>query len=308
MLVFDYRCQLLTEFKFRYHKDRTYTDGKVRDMIIEKDTFINNLDENEVFRLHDAYGRCYQARLLSSFADYTLIPHLFRFRHPHLLRCLGINNTDNLPAESVSGLRTGLLINQVKQIDIKESPDEVVVLFEHLSALTLRQFSLQTITLITKEISELYESFFDQIQAALVDFADLSGVGLWHGDMSPDNIMITGQKQAILIDFDKSKIFLPGYNSFIAEHDCNKKTIRLSGTPGYTSKLALKEQGALDCGKQYSFNFIHNADRESLGRSFVAALLKKPGSTLTAADIKSVLSQVQPGFAYKLLSALCAGV
>ncbi|MDD2427221.1 MAG: hypothetical protein PHV73_03905, partial [Eubacteriales bacterium] len=75
-----------------------------------------------------------------------------------------------------------------------------------------------------------------------------------------------------------------------------------------SSKSALREQAGLTDSRQKSSDFVHSADRESLGRCFVSAIIKKPGSTLTAADFKSVLSQVQPGFAYKLLSALCAGV
>ena len=276
-------------------------------MIIEKQAKVNIIRESKIDILHDAYGRCYQSKALSSFRDYTLLPHLYRYRSPHLLRCLGLNNTDNPDVESLCDLRTGILINQMDQIDLKESPAEVVVLFEHLSGLTLRQFSIRTITAITKEISQLYEKFFDQILTALEDFAKLSGVGLWHGDISPDNIMITDRENAVLIDFDKSRTFLPGYSHVLTDDSCNK-TISLSGTPGYTSKLALEEQAELSSSGQKSPDFVHGADRESLGRSFVAALIKKPGSTLTAADIKSVLAQVQPGFAYKLLSALCANV
>lgn len=277
-------------------------------MLVDSQTILNKVKKNELHLLHDEYGRCYQAKVLSSFVDYTLIPYLFRYRSPHLLRCLGLNNTDNLDAATLCDLRTGLLLNQIEQIDIKEHPAEVVVLFEYLSAVTLRQFSLQAVAAITKEISQLYEKFFDQILSTLGDFAELSGVGLWHGDISPDNIMITGKEHAVLIDFDKSRVFLPGYASIEAEDDYSKKTISLSGTPGYTSKLALKEQAMIGNCELNSSDFVHSTDRESLGRSFVAALIKKPGCSLTAADIKSVLSQVQPGFAYKLLSALCAGV
>ena len=276
-------------------------------MLVERQTEVNSIRESNINLLHDVYGRSYQAKALSSFTDYTLLPHLYRYRGRHLLRCLGLSNTDNADLETVSDLRTGLLLNQMGQIDLKEDPAEIVVLFEHLSGLTLRQFSIRTVAAITEEISLLYERFFDQILSALEDFAELSGVGLWHGDISPDNIMITAKENAVLIDFDKSRVFLPGYSKLLAD-DCCNKAISLSGTPGYTSKLALKEQAELSTAERQCPAFVHDADRESLGRSFVAALIKKPGSTLTAADIKSALSQVQPGFAYKLLSALCASV
>ena len=276
-------------------------------MLVERQVKVNNIRESKINLLHDAYGRCYQAKALASFTDYTLLPHLYRYRGPHLLRCLGVNNTDNLDVESLCDLRTGLLLKQIGQINLRENPAEIVVLFEHLSGLTLRQFSIRTVTGITKEISFLYENLFDQILSALEDFAELSGVGLWHGDISPDNIMITGREDAVLIDFDKSRVFLPGYSKPVADKHCSK-TISLTGTPGYTSKLALQEQAELSAAELSDPAFVHPADRESLGRCFVAALIKKPGSALTAADIKSVLSQLQPGFAYKLLGALCAAV
>ena len=239
-------------------------------MLVEKQAKVNIIRESRIDILHDAYGRCYQAKALSSFTDYTLLPRLYRYRSPHLLRCLGLNNTDNQDVESLCDLRTGLLVNQMGQIELKENPAEVVVLFEHLSGVTLRQFSIRKNAAITKEISLLYEKLFDQILAALEDFAELSGVGLWHGDISPDNIMVTDREHAVLIDFDKSRVFLPGYSHMPTDDSCNK-TISLSGTPGYTSKLALEEQADLSSSGQKGPDFVHSADRESLGRSFVAA-------------------------------------
>lgn len=275
-------------------------------MYIEKKMFLPSVDKPAIRLVHDSYGRTYQAKELDSFVDFSLIPYLYRLRSPGILRCLGVNNCDNLSAESVCDLKTGLVLKEVRQIDIKEDPGEVVVLFEYLEGVTLRQFSLRTVSAINEEISALYEQLFDQVRDTLEDFAALSRVGLRHGDISPDNIMIAG-KQAVLIDFDKARVFLPGYAS-LDPPELPRKNIYISGTPGYSGKLAIQEQYDSGTYAQRNTDSVHPADQESLARSFIAALIKKPGSTLTATDIKSVLSRVQPGFAYKLLSALCASV
>ncbi|HHU04647.1 MAG TPA: phosphotransferase [Fastidiosipila sp.] len=276
-------------------------------MYIEKEMILSSVDNPGIRFVHDNYGRTYQAKELNSFVDFSLIPYLYRLRSPGILRCVGVNNCDNLSAESVCHLKTGLVLKEVRQIDIKEDPGEVVVLFEYLEGVTLRQFSLRTVSAINEEISALYEQLFDQIRDTLEDFAALSKVGLRHGDISPDNIMITAGKQAVLIDFDKARVFLPGFASLDLP-ELPRKNIYISGTPGYSGKLAIQEQCEPGAYAQRNTDSVHPADQESLARSFIAALIKKPGSTLTATDIKSVLSRVQPGFAYKLLSALCASV
>lgn len=191
-----------------------------------------------------------------SWQDGHLALWLSRLRAPGLPRCFGISSPDSRPG-----------FQDLPPVFLESPPQEAQILVEYLEGTSLREIPREDLT------PERLRAWFDQILEALAWIMLGAGLPFVHLDISPENIIITPQGRAALIDFSGARL-LDGSQA--------ASDLVLSGKKGYTAPEVY--QGRISPG----------ADLYSLAMSFLSVLAKKPASALDPPSQDRLLSDLGP--------------
>ncbi len=193
-------------------------------------------------------GKKTTQKSLAGWADHRVADWLSRVKSPGLPRGLGL---DPLDAD--------------------------YYLFEYLEGETLRQLPQGELT------SSNLQRWFDQVLDALALLSLFAGLPFAHLDLSPENIVITGQGRACPIDFASSR-FLDGK----ADLPDTSRTM----TAGYAAP------------EIYYGQLCPEADLYSLAMSMLATCAGKVAAELEGPTTKRILKQLDRSLAERLRACL----
>lgn len=215
-----------------------------------------------------ADGRKVILKPRASWADGRVAAWLHSLRSPGLPRCFGI-----APA---SDPLDGHLAD-LPQVPLDHPPAEAHLVFEFIEGVSLRQMAGEELT------APNLEPWFDQLLDALAWMQFGARQAFVHHDISPENILITGDRRAVLIDFSDSR-FLDGQGRGPARAPV--------ATAGYAAP------------EVYFGQVCPETDLFSLARTFIAVLAGQKATDLDRAAIRRALKKLDAPFSNRLRACL----
>ncbi len=217
-----------------------------------------------------ADGRKVILKPLSSWTDSRLAVWLHRLRSPSLPRCFGIS-----PAKD--SLEMDGPLADLPLLPLDQPPAERHLVLEFIEGVSLRQLAPEDLT------SPALEGWFDQLLDALAWLQFCARSPFVHHDIAPGNILITGDRRAVLIDFSDSRFLDP------LGRGGGKAPV---GTAGY------------EAPEVYFGGTCPETDLYSLARTLIAVLAGRKAADLDRASTRRALKKLDAPFSSRLQACL----